>query len=88
MVIARMVKTMGRRRAFSLAMLGWLPCAILCGATALTVEADEERLMVRGAGKGKAPKKGGGRGGGDLRESCCTRLALCVCEWLSLRGFV
>lgn len=87
-VIARMVKTMGRRRAFSLAMLGWLPCAILCGATALTVEADEERLMVRGAGKGKAPKKGGGRGGGDLRESCCTRLALCVCEWLSLRGFV
>ena len=39
-VVAALVRSLGRTRAFSRAMLGWLPCALLCGATALTVRAD------------------------------------------------
>ena len=30
-------------------MLFWLPCALLCGATACTVEADEARLDLHRA---------------------------------------
>ena len=42
-VIAALVARVGRERAFAYSMLAWLPCAALCAATALTVEADEAR---------------------------------------------
>ena len=46
MLIAALVAREGRTRALSHSMLGWLPCAGLCAATALTVEADEARARA------------------------------------------
>ena len=45
-VIATLVARLGRERAFAYSMLGWLPCAGLCAATMLTVEADERRARA------------------------------------------
>ena len=50
--VAWLVRSIGRRRAFAIAMLGWLPCAVLCGATALSVVADEARSSKREEGSG------------------------------------
>ena len=56
-VIAALVARLGRERAFAYAMLGWLPCAGLCAATTLTVEADERRARA-GARRALSPKGG------------------------------
>jgi len=55
-LIATLVAQRGRERAFSLAMLFWLPCAALCAATALTVEEDQARARSaqKRAGRGHA----------------------------------
>ena len=45
-LIAALVAKLGREKAFSLSLLGWLPCAALCAATALTVDADEARARA------------------------------------------
>ena len=43
-VIAALIHALGRPSALALSMLGWMPCAILCGCTSLTVVADEMRM--------------------------------------------
>ena len=42
--VASLIRALGRPRALATAMLFWLPCAALCGGTALAVDADEERI--------------------------------------------
>ena len=59
LVIAALVARLGRERAFAYSMLGWLPCAGLCAATALTVEADERRARA-GAKRALAQSARGG----------------------------
>jgi len=44
MLVAALVRTYGRRTAFSLAMLNWIPCAALCGMTAFTVSRDQRKV--------------------------------------------
>ena len=44
--IAALVGRLGRKKAFAWSMVFWLPCAVLCGATALTVGADEARARA------------------------------------------
>ena len=44
-LIAQGIRVWGRRWTFACAMVGWLPCALLCGATAFTVGADERRAQ-------------------------------------------
>ena len=58
-VVALLVRTMGRRHAFACAMLGWLPCALLCGCTGLTVVGDEVRATKRDreAGRLEEPER-------------------------------
>ena len=45
-LIAALVARLGRERAFAIAMLGWLPCALLCACTACTVAGDEARARA------------------------------------------
>ena len=45
-LIAALVARLGRERAFAIAMLGWLPCALLCACTACTVVGDEARARA------------------------------------------
>lgn len=52
-VLALAVRRFGRRATFAWAMLGWLPCAFICGATAWTVVADEVREGAPGAPDGR-----------------------------------
>ena len=44
-LIAYAIRRWGRRATFAWAMFWWIPCALLCGATALTVGADERRAQ-------------------------------------------
>ena len=46
-LVAMCVRRYGRQAAFSWAMLGWLPCALICGATGLTIVHDEVRQPAR-----------------------------------------
>ena len=43
-ILSSCLPTYGRRQTFAWAMLGWLPCAVLNGAMALTVVQDEARV--------------------------------------------
>lgn len=45
-LIAALVARLGRERAFAIAMLGWLPCALLNACTACTVVKDEARARA------------------------------------------
>ena len=45
-LIAALVARLGRERAFAIATLGWLPCALLCACTACTVVGDEARARA------------------------------------------
>lgn len=46
-LIAHGIRRWGRRDTFACAMLAWLPCALLNGATAFTVSADERLAQAR-----------------------------------------
>jgi len=57
--VAALVHAFGRTRAFAWSMLGWLPCALLCGCTALTVGRDEATLIRNEAPLSRAPDSAG-----------------------------
>ena len=38
-----LVRAYGRRMAFALSMLSWIPCAALCGLTSLTIVLDQRK---------------------------------------------
>ncbi|KAL1520754.1 hypothetical protein AB1Y20_022320 [Prymnesium parvum] len=43
LAIALLIRRLGRKEAFACSMLLWIPCALVCGATAFTVKRDEAR---------------------------------------------
>jgi len=65
-LVAPMVRALGRRGAFVLATLGWVPCAGMLFALVFTVRRDQARkeAVLRGAGGGGggAGERGGGAG--------------------------
>ena len=59
--VAALVHSFGRGQAFAWAMVGWLPCALLCGCTALTVVRDEARAQLALRSRGMLMDEDAGR---------------------------
>ena len=57
-LIAQCTRRFGRRTTFAWSILGWLPCAMLNGATALTIRRDEVRGHMTADQEMHLPRRG------------------------------